>query len=168
MHRFSNEEQKRQVTEAYLYLDVETDFRWANPMELCLERVNMAEQEAWETLTRDHIADFTGLFQRLQLRFASTDAARDLIPTDVRLKEVQKGATDMGLVELYFQYGRYLLISSSREGTLPANLQGIWNDQLQPAWDSKFTININTEMNYWIAGSGNLPECHLPLFDLLE
>ena len=157
-----------QVTEAYLYLDVETDFRWANPMEVCLERVNMAEQEAWETLTRDHIADFTGLFQRLQLRFASTDAARDLIPTDVRLKEVQKGATDMGLVELYFQYGRYLLISSSREGTLPANLQGIWNDQLQPAWDSKFTININTEMNYWIAGSGNLPECHLPLFDLLE
>lgn len=69
---------------------------------------------------------------------------------------------------MYFQFGRYLLISCSREGSLPANLQGIWNDSLTPPWDSKYTININTEMNYWLAESGNLSECHLPLFEHLE
>lgn len=74
----------------------------------------------------------------------------------------------MGLLELYFQYGRYLLISSSREGSLPANLQGIWNDSLTPPWESKYTVNINMEMNYWMAETANLPECHLPLFEHLR
>ncbi|MBS4961340.1 MAG: glycoside hydrolase family 95 protein, partial [Clostridiales bacterium] len=96
------------------------------------------------------------------------DIKMEEIPTDVRLKQVQNGMTDMGLLELYFQYGRYLLISSSREGSLPANLQGIWNDSLTPPWESKYTVNINTEMNYWMAETANLSECHLPLFEHLQ
>jgi alpha-L-fucosidase 2 len=81
---------------------------------------------------------------------------------------VKAGATDLALETLYFQFGRYLLISSSRPGTLPANLQGIWNDSLAPSWDSKFTVNINTEMNYWPAEVTNLSEMHGPLFDLVD
>lgn len=157
-----------QVTEAYLYLDVETSIRHKDFTAACLNRIKAAAGRGWENLTDSHIKDFSGLSGRLELHFTLTDKAREGIPTDERLRQFQKGTADTGLVELYFQFGRYLLISSSREGCLPANLQGIWNDQLAPAWDSKFTININTEMNYWIADSGNLSECHLPLFDLLE
>jgi alpha-L-fucosidase 2 len=88
--------------------------------------------------------------------------------TDERLKAVAGGAADPQLIALYFQFGRYLLISSSRPGTLAANLQGIWNDSLSPSWDSKYTININTEMNYWPAEVTNLSELHEPLFDLID
>jgi len=84
------------------------------------------------------------------------------------LRRVSEGATDLGLETLYFHFGRYLLIGSSRPGTMAANLQGIWNDQLAPSWDSKFTININTEMNYWPAEVCNLSELHEPLFDLID
>jgi alpha-L-fucosidase 2 len=101
------------------------------------------------------------------VKFDLNDSSAD-IPTDARLKRVQDGATDTGLEVLYFQFGRYLLISSSRPGSMAANLQGKWNDQLQPAWDSKYTININTEMNYWPAEVCNLSELHSPLFDLIE
>jgi len=89
-------------------------------------------------------------------------------PTDLRLKAVQAGADDPQLCALYFQFGRYLLASSSRPGTQPANLQGIWNQDVVPAWGSKWTVNINTEMNYWPAETCNLAECHGPLFDLMD
>ena len=81
---------------------------------------------------------------------------------------MKSGAVDIGLEALHFQFGRYLLISSSRPGDLAANLQGIWNDSLAPSWDSKYTININTEMNYWPAEVTNLSEMHEPLFDLVD
>lgn len=156
------------VKEAYLYLDVETSFRRKDETGSCLACVKAAAGREWEALREEHIQDFGNLFGRLLLHFSGTDENLDQFPTDKRLAAVQQGAEDMGLIELYFQYGRYLLISSSRPGSLPANLQGVWNDQMQPAWDSKYTININTEMNYWIAGNGGLAECQLPLFDLLE
>ena len=89
-------------------------------------------------------------------------------PTDVRLEKVKRAERDNGLVELYFNFARYLLISSSRPGSLPANLQGIWNDKMEPKWDSKYTININAQMNYWMAEAYGLSECHLPLFDLIR
>ena len=92
----------------------------------------------------------------------------EVLPTDARLARVQNGEEDLGLVALYFAFGRYLTIASSRPGSLPSNLQGVWNGQLQPAWDSKYTININTEMNYWPVEVCNLSQCHLPFFDLLE
>ncbi|HBQ64859.1 MAG TPA: hypothetical protein DD727_08075 [Clostridiales bacterium] len=98
------------------------------------------------------------------------DPQNDLqdLPTDARLTRIQEGGEDPGFTELYFQYGRYLLMASSRPGSLPANLQGIWNESFTPPWESKYTININTEMNYWPAEVCNLPEFHEPLFDLVE
>ena len=101
-------------------------------------------------------------------RLEITCENRNLIPTDERLQAVIDGGTDDGLINLLFAYGRYLLISSSRPGSLPANLQGIWNDSFSPAWDSKYTININTEMNYWPAEVTGLSELHEPLFNLLK
>lgn len=158
----------RNVTECVLYLDTETSFRYAEYCKKARECCQVAAALGWDRLKQEHLADYQALYGRMQLHYGQTDADRDKIPTDIRLKEVQNGATDMGLLELYFQYGRYLLISSSRKGSLPANLQGIWNDSLTPAWESKYTVNINTEMNYWMAETANLPECHLPLFDLLQ
>lgn len=99
---------------------------------------------------------------------AENQQKADLTSTDKRLEAIKNGEEDPALYALYFQYGRYLLLSSSRGNSLPANLQGIWNNSLTPPWDSKFTININTEMNYWIAESGNLSECHLPYFNFLK
>ena len=119
----------------------------------------------YSTMRADHIADHQRLFNRVDLSF---NAPASPLPTDERLNRVKAGATDLGLEALYFQFGRYLLIASSRPGGLPATLQGLWNDSLTPAWDSKYTININTEMNYWPAENTNLSELHLPLFDLLE
>ncbi len=119
----------------------------------------------YPTLRAEHIADHQRLFNRVDLSF---NAPASPLPTDERLARVKAGFTDLGLEALYFQFGRYLLIASSRPGGLPATLQGLWNDSLTPAWDSKYTININTEMNYWPAENTNLSELHLPLFSLLE
>ena len=88
------------------------------------------------------------------------------MPTDQRVQRVKDGGEDVALLPIYFQFGRYMLISSSRTGTLAANLQGIWNESVDPPWGSKYTVNINTEMNYWLAERANLAECHLPMFDL--
>ncbi len=90
------------------------------------------------------------------------------MPTDERLERVKNGETDLGLEALYFQFGRYLLIASSRPGGLPANLQGLWNDSMFPPWDSDYHLNINLQMNYWPAEVTNLAELHEPLFDYLE
>ena len=117
----------------------------------------------YDKLLDAHIQDHQRLFHRVSLDLGSTDASK--LPTDQRLKSA---AGDPNLAALYFQFGRYLLIASSRPGSQPANLQGIWNDKLAPAWDSKYTVNINTEMNYWPAEMTNLAECHLALFDALD
>ncbi len=95
-------------------------------------------------------------------------AALEQLPTDERLRRIAEGGTDHGMAALYYAYGRYLLMSCSQPGGLPANLQGVWCEKLEPIWDSKYTININTQMNYWPAEICNLSECHMPLFDHLE
>jgi len=122
---------------------------------------------SYDVLRRGHIADHQHFFRRVQLELP-VDAAVRALPTDERLKRVQNGAQDDDLFALYFQYGRYLLIASSRPGSMAANLQGKWNESLTPAWGSKYTININTEMNYWPVETCNLSELHEPLFDLIE
>ncbi|MBL8177107.1 MAG: glycoside hydrolase family 95 protein [Bryobacterales bacterium] len=121
---------------------------------------------AYHTLRARHVEDYQRLYRRVSLTFHTAENTR--VPTDVRLDNVKKGAYDPHLEALYFQFARYLLIASSRPGSLPANLQGIWNDSLTPPWESKYTININTEMNYWPAEPLNLAELHQPLFDLLD
>lgn len=111
-----------------------------------------------------HLADHQALFRRVALDLGVTAAAS--LPTDERIRAFQQGH-DPHLLTLLFQYGRYLLITSSRPGTQPANLQGIWNDMIRPPWSSNYTININTQMNYWPAESTNLAECHQPLLDFI-
>ncbi|HOV99783.1 MAG TPA: glycoside hydrolase family 95 protein, partial [Bacteroidota bacterium] len=116
-------------------------------------------------LKRNHSNKYKQYFDRVQLYLGTTDAIAN--PTDIRLAQFKDG-NDPQLVALYFQYGRYLLISSSQPGTQAANLQGKWNDKLFPPWDCKYTVNINTEMNYWPAEVTNLAEMHEPLFALIK
>ncbi|MCM3901520.1 MAG: glycoside hydrolase family 95 protein [Pyrinomonadaceae bacterium] len=130
----------------------------------CAEYLKAASRP-YAQLRSAHIADHRRLFRRVQFHIGAVPPE---LPTDERLKRVQAGESDLALEALYFHFGRYLLIASSRPGTMAANLQGKWNDQMQPAWDSKYTININTEMNYWPAEVCNLSELHAPLFDLIE
>src|SRR5687767_5570559 len=128
-------------------------------------RLNGAQGTAYDVLRSRHVADYRQLFGRATIDLGRTAAADQ--PTDVRI--AQHGSTvDPQFSALLFQYGRYLLISSSRPGTQPANLQGIWNDQLTPAWDSKYTINANLPMNYWHADTTNLAECYEPLFRMIN
>lgn len=141
-----------------------TNFKNKNSLEKCKEYFEAVNRE-YQKLKSDHIADYQKLFNRVELQL--TEKVSNL-PTDERLKRVEAGKIDLGLEELYFNFGRYLLISSSRPGTMAATLQGKWNDLLEPSWDSKYTININTEMNYWPAEICNLSELHEPLFDLIE
>ena len=133
--------------------------------DLC-RQLDAAQSYTYEELRNRHITDYRALYGKCALKLAD-DRFAD-IPTDERLEAVRKGGRDLGLIELYWNYARYLLISSSRKGGLPANLQGIWNNAFLPPWDSKYTININTQMNYWPAEMLGLSDCHLPLFTLLE
>lgn len=129
------------------------------------EYLNKAFPKAYPVILKGHIAAYQRYFNRVKLDLGTTDAVK--LPTDERLKNFNK-SYDPHFVTLYYQYGRYLLISSSQPGGQPANLQGIWNNKLHPAWDSKYTININTEMNYWPAEKTNLSELHEPLLKLIR
>jgi alpha-L-fucosidase 2 len=123
------------------------------------------KQRSYNKLLETHKENHQKYFNRVS--FKLTPHA-DTIPTDVRLKKFKDSKSDLHLVELLFQYGRYLLISSSRPGTLPANLQGIWSNKIQTPWNGDFHANVNIQMNYWLAETANLGEMHLPLFDLME
>jgi len=127
--------------------------------------VQRIARRPYAVLRAGHIIDHQALFRRVALDLGVTDAAH--LPTDERIRAFKTG-DDPHLITLLFQYGRYLLIASSRGGTQPANLQGIWNDEIRPPWSSNYTININTQMNYWPAESTNLAECHVPLLDFIE
>ncbi|WP_449603579.1 glycoside hydrolase family 95 protein [Paenibacillus sp. Marseille-Q9583] len=150
-----------------LLLAAGTSFRYSDPELYAKRWLVELSQVPYEELLARHIADYRGLYGRVKLMLTE-NLHQSGLPTDERLRRFQKGEEDNGLIVTYFQYGRYLLISSSRQGSLPANLQGIWNDSFTPAWDSKFTININAQMNYWPVEICNLAECHEPLFDLVE
>jgi alpha-L-fucosidase 2 len=150
---------------AVMLFAASTNYRQKDTVAKCTEYLNVAATKSYLKLRFDHVADHQRLFRRVVFDLV---AAQTDLPTDERLKRVQSGKTDLGLEALYFQYGRYLLIASSRPGSMAANLQGKWNDQLQPSWDSKYTININTEMNYWPAEVCNLSDLHEPLFDLID
>ncbi len=153
-----------------LLITAATTFRWENPQEACSAYIARAKEKTYDELLTAHVQDYRELFQRVSLTLTdeSGEAERSHFSTDERLEKLKEGEVDLGLVSQYFQFGRYLLISSSRPGTLPANLQGIWNAEMTPPWGSKFTININTEMNYWPAEVCNLSECCQPLFDHIE
>lgn len=121
--------------------------------------------KSYEAIVKAHVAAYQKYFNRVHLDLGSTEAANR--PTDERLKKFRT-SNDPQLVTLYYQYGRYLLISSSQPGGQPANLQGMWNDKMKPPWDSKYTININAEMNYWPAEKTNLAELHEPFLQMVR
>ena len=127
-----------------------------------------ASHKGFGELLRNHLNDYHKYFDRVSLTLNGAEDLNSNLPTDKRLLAYTKGAKDPGLEELYFQYGRYLLISSSRTPGAPANLQGIWSKSIRPPWSSNYTININTEMNYWPAEETNLSEMHMPLFGLIK
>ena len=131
--------------EALIIVCADTTFRQKDPASSVLDRLNSFKNNNWDELVKEHMADYRSLYDRVKL--------------DI------EGYED---VVRFFQYGRYLLIASSRPGSLPANLQGIWNNDYAPAWGSRYTININTQMNYWPALVTNLAECHEPLTDLIN
>ena len=131
----------------------------------CRAQLEAARRRGFTELRTAHISDHQNLFRRVSVQLPRREAAN--LDTGERLRAFAK-QPDPDLAALYFQYGRYLLIASSRPGSQPANLQGIWNDQVRPPWSSNWTANINTEMNYWPAETCNLAECHEPLFDLVE
>ncbi|HEX6960805.1 MAG TPA: glycoside hydrolase N-terminal domain-containing protein [Lacipirellula sp.] len=128
------------------------------------EQLAAASKKKYDELEQSHIEDHQHLFRRVSLRLG--DDPPSAAPTDQRIMEYARN-DEPALAALFFQYGRYLMIASSRPGGQPANLQGIWNDQLAPPWESKYTININTQMNYWLTESCNLAECSRPLFDAI-
>lgn len=150
----------RNANEVVLLLSAVTDF---GNKKITLKKCKRPYQELLQRHTDDH----QQLFNRLQLSLGTENLQKEALPTNERLKSFEQDPTDNGLTELYYQYGRYLLIASSRPGGLPANLQGIWNRHVQPPWGSNYTTNINTEMNYWPAEITNLPECFLPLSDFI-
>ena len=155
---------------ATLYLVAATSFVnyndiSADPAQRCNDYMANLEGKTFKNLRERHINDYIELFNRVELDLGASEIS--MRPTDQRLYSFSED-DDPSLMALLFQYGRYLLIASSRPGTQPANLQGIWNDRLAPMWDSKYTININTEMNYWPAEMTNLAECAEPLFSMVE
>ena len=160
----------RGASEAYVYVSASTNF--VNYTDVSGDATAKAEgilsnalKTDYKTALASHTAKYKSQFDRVNLSLPKSDSS--FIETDKRLENYNKG-NDQDFVSLMFQYGRYLLISSSQPGGQPANLQGIWNNSTDAPWDSKYTININAEMNYWPAEVTNLSECHQPLFGLIK
>ena len=151
-----------------LFVAGATSYRGGDPEQLCANVLGKAAGRPYETLKTEHIADHRRYFRRVALDLGSAGADVEALPTNERLALVKNGQKDPGLAALFFQFGRYLLISSSRPGTMPANLQGLWAWQMDPPWNADYHLNINVQMNYWPAEPANLAECHLPLFDLMD
>lgn len=152
---------------ALMIIACQTAFRTGDYEKLAVSRTKAAMRKGLTSLFAWHIADYTALYSRCSLRLGN-DVSAGNTPTDERLKAIKEGGSDIKLTELYFNFSRYLMIAGSREGSLPLNLQGIWNKDMWPAWGGKYTVNINTEMNYWGAEVQNLSECCEPLFEHIE
>ncbi|TLX77466.1 glycoside hydrolase family 95 protein [Labilibacter sediminis] len=162
-------------TSATIYLAIETSFNGhdKDPAKEGLDALSSAKKnlinatkKTFNNVKKDHLSDYQNLYNRVSLDLGPTEAPE--LPINERLKRYGTGAEDKKLEMLYFQFGRYLLISSSRTKGVPANLQGIWNPHMRPPWSSNYTININTEENYWLAEIANLSELHYSLLDFVE
>ncbi len=158
---------------ATLFLTAATGFKnfqdiSADPHVRCAADLEKVSRRKFDAIRADHLADYRRLFQRVNLDLGRTGRAS--LSTDERLQQAKSSGLedDPALAALFFQYGRYLLIASSQPGGQPANLQGLWNQELNPPWESKWTLNINCEMNYWPAEVANLSECTGPLFDMID
>ncbi|MEO7530015.1 MAG: glycoside hydrolase family 95 protein [Sediminibacterium sp.] len=167
----------RNASEVILYLSAATSFNGYNVCpdkngkdehQLATSFLTKAILKDYPSLLKNHLQDFHKYFNRVSLRLDDGKENKTMLPTDERLEVYGKPNSDLGLEALYFQYGRYLLISSSRTPNVPANLQGIWNKELRAPWSSNYTTNINVQMNYWPVETTNLSELHQPLIDLIR
>ena len=165
----------KNATEALIYVSIATSFNGfdknpategLNDKAIALENLNKAFAKSFDKLKQSHLVDYQKFFNRVTLNLGKTEAPN--LPTDERLLHYAEGKEDKNLEILYFQYGRYLLISSSRTMGVPANLQGLWNPYLNPPWSSNYTMNINLEENYWLAENTNLSEMHAPLLSFIK
>jgi len=165
----------RNGTEAFIFVSLATSFNGydknpatqeLNQVQMANDQLNKAYDKSYENLKKAHLSDYQRFFSRVSLSLGKTDAPD--LPTDERLKRYAEGKEDKNLEILYFQYGRYLLISSSRTPGVPANLQGIWNPYIRPPWSSNYTLNINAEENYWLAENANLSEMHTPMLGFIK
>jgi len=168
----------KNATEVLLFFSAATSFngfdkcpdaQGKDENKLAAGYLSAASQKSWQALLNNHLADYHKYFNRVSFKLAMpSDNKNAALPTDQRLLGYTEGAIDPSFETLYFQYGRYLLISCSRPGAVPANLQGIWNKELQPPWSANYTTNINVQMNYWPAEPLNLSEMHLPLINFIK
>jgi len=162
--------QVREASSVLILMSAATTFKNykevdANPELLCLDTYNKVQNMKFKTLRNNHISDYQALYNNFSVEFG---LGKDSLPTNERILQFWKDPNDPSLLALYAQYGRYLMITSSREGGQPANLQGIWNPKIRPPWESKWTVNINTEMNYWPVDLTGLQDCLDPLFNMIE
>jgi alpha-L-fucosidase 2 len=148
-------------------MDYSKQWKGEHPRQRLIDTINTTSKLSWNTLYSKHIEDYQALFDSVDIWFGNSDTTFKTQPTNVRVDNYRKGIFDPELEALLFQYGRYLLISSSRRSGLPANLQGLWNNSNNPPWSSDYHSNINIQMNYWLAEVANLADCHLPFFDLV-
>ncbi|TRX16256.1 glycoside hydrolase family 95 protein [Flavobacterium franklandianum] len=165
----------KNATEALIYVSIATSFNGfdknpategLNDKAIALENLNKSFSKSFEKLKQSHLADYQKFYNRVTLNLGKTTAPN--LPTDERLLRYSEGNEDNNLEVLYFNFGRYLLISSSRTLGVPANLQGLWNPHMNPPWSSNYTTNINLEENYWLAENTNLSEMHLPLLSFIK
>ncbi len=154
--------------EVTVLLSCRTNYRFENYKEKAKQDIESAAKLSYGEIKSRHIKDYKKYYDRVKLELCDNSNGKCELPTDERLESIKNGGKDNKLTELYYNFARYLMIAGSREGTLPLNLQGIWNKEMWPAWGCKFTININTEMNYWPVETADLPELVSPLFDLIE
>lgn len=163
------------ASEAILIVSIATSFNGfdkdpakegLDQQKIAIDQLKDAESKSFKAIKQSHISDYQNLFNRVEFELSDSNVPN--IPTDERLKKYSNGATDRNLEILYFQYGRYLLISSSRTPGVPANLQGIWNQHIRPPWSSNYTMNINVEENYWLAETANLSELHAPFLSFIK
>ncbi|WP_372932557.1 glycoside hydrolase family 95 protein [Mariniphaga sediminis] len=156
----------KNADEVIVLISGRTDYWGEDEVEKASQDIQKVLETDFNKLREEHVSDYKNMFDRVDFVLNTPDTLN--LPTDQRLERVKKGAEDHHLTELYFQYGRYLLISSSRPGGLPANLQGIWEGGLTPPWNADYHININLQMNYWPALVTNLAECQEPFFEFVD
>lgn len=155
----------KQADKVIIKIVAASDYRGLEPEKKCKQDLEKVLSSSYNELLERHLIDYRSLFKRVDLKL--TESNGEDLPTDERLQQLKDGETDNYLTQLQYQFGRYLLISSSRPGTLPANLQGIWADGFEPPWNSDYHININIQMNYWLAEMTNLSECHRPFLKFI-
>lgn len=166
--RYGNRVIVENATDAVVYITGRTSYRTKDPRKWCHDTLECARKQSYSETKKKHEQDYRLYYGQMELKLGHCEDELQKLTIPERLRNIKNGKLDIDLLETFFNMGKYLLISSSREGSLPANLQGIWNESFSPYWGSRYTININTQMNYWMAEKTGLSSMHIPLMKLLK